>query len=165
MSRVSTTLAEIRQLELAHRQVIPAGYLDENNHVNVQFYVHLVDLGLTAFFERMGLGEIYAAADEYGTFALEQHIRYLAEILMDEQISVYIRLLELMPKRAYLMGFLVNDSREQLAATVEVVQMNVAMNRRRGAPYPPAARAALDAALARHESLPWLAPVCGVMRV
>ena len=164
MSRIRTTLAEIRQLERLHRQTIPASYLDENAHVNVQFYVHVADLGLTAFFARMGLGEVYAAADEYGTFALEQHIRYLAEIRVDEQISVYVRLLELTPKRAYLIGFLVNDSREQLAATVEVVQMNVAMDQRRGAPYPPAAQVELDATLARHQRLPWTAPVCGVMR-
>ena len=164
MSRVSTTLAEIRQLALGHRQIVPASYLDENDHVNVQFYVHLADLGLTAFFARMGLGEVYEAADEYGTFALEQHIRYLAEIRVDEQISVYVRLLELTPKRAYLMGFLVNDSREQLAATVEVVQMNIAMAERRGASYPPAALATLESTLAQHQRLPWTAPVCSVMR-
>ena len=164
MPRITTALADIRQLELAHRQTIPASYLDENDHVNVQFYVHLLDLGLTAFFARAGLGEIYAAADEYGTFALEQHIRYLAEIRVDEQISVYIRLLELTPKRAYLMGFLVNDSREESASIVEVVQMNVDMRLRRGAPYPPQAHAALDGILARHQRLDWSAPVCGVMR-
>lgn len=164
MSRIATTLREIRQLELAHRQTIPADYLDENQHVNVQYYVHLVEQGLVAVFERAGLGEVYAAADEYGNFALEQHIRYLTEILVHEQVSVYIRLLELTPKRAYFMGFVVNDSREQLASIVEVVQMNVDIRQRRGAPYPPAGKAALQALHARHEILDWAAPVCGVMR-
>ena len=164
MSRITTTLSEIRQLELVHRQTIPAAYLDENQHVNVQYYVHLVEKGLVAVFERAGLGEIYAAADEYGNFALEQHIRYLAEILLDEQVSVYIRLLELTPKRGYFMGFVINDTREQLACTVEIVQMNVDISQRRGAPYPPAGKAALQALHARHEMLDWPAPVCGVMR-
>ncbi len=164
MRRIATTLAEIRQLELAHRQTIPAAFLDENQHVNVQFYVHLVEKGLVAVFERAGLGEVYAAADEHGNFALEQHIRYLAEILLDEQVSVYIRLLELTPKRAYFMGFVINDTREQLACTVEVVQMNVDIRQRRGAPYPPAGKAALQAMHARHTALGWAAPVCGVMR-
>lgn len=164
MSRISATLTEIRQLELAHRQIIPAAYLDENQHVNVQYYVHLVEKGLVAVFERAGLGEIYAAADEYGNFALEQHIRYLAEILVDEQVSVYIRLLELGTKRAYFMGFVINDSRQQLACTVEIVQMNVDISQRRGAPYPPTGMAALQALHARHAALDWPAPVCGVMR-
>ncbi|MCY4464716.1 MAG: thioesterase family protein [Chloroflexi bacterium] len=164
MSRIITKLCEIRQLELAHRQTIPASYLDENQHVNVQYYVHLVEKGLVAVFAQAGLGEIYAAADEYGNFALEQHIRYQAEILLDEQVSVYIRLLELTQKRGYFMGFIINDSREQLACTVELVQMNVDISQRRGAPYPPAGWAALQALHARHAALDWQAPVCGVMR-
>ncbi|MCY4144880.1 MAG: thioesterase family protein [Chloroflexi bacterium] len=165
MSRIATTLSEIRQLELAHRQTIPAGYLDENRHVNVQYYVHLVEQGLVAVFARAGLGEIYAAAEEYGNFALEQHIRYLAEILVDERVSVYIRLLELGIKRAYFMGFVINDSRERLACTVEILQMNVDIRQRRGAPYPLAGKTALQALHARHATLAWDAPVCGVMRV
>ena len=78
----------------------------------------------------------YAAADEIGNFALEQHIRYLAELLQDDQVSVYIRLVDLSPKRAYFLAFLVNDTREELAATVEVVMMNVDIARRRGTPFP-----------------------------
>ena len=164
MPRIATTLAEIRQLELAHRQTIPPSYLDENQHVNVQFYVHLADHGLTNFFASAGLGEVYAAADKFGTFALEQHIRYLAEILVDEQVSVYVRLLELTPKRAYLIGFVVNDTRELLACAVEVTQMNVDMRERRGAPYPSAAMSALQKLHEQHCALEWDAPVCGVMR-
>ena len=164
MSRMTTTLAEVRQLDSAYERRIPRGYLDENDHVNVQYYLRLVEKGLGAVFQQVGLGQVYAAADVYGNFALEQHIRYLAELLVDDCVSVHIRLIELSPKRAYFMGFLVNATREELAAVVEVVMMNVDMSRRRGAPFPPEAYAGLAALLAQHEQLPWRAPVCGVMR-
>ncbi|MDE2636406.1 MAG: thioesterase family protein [Chloroflexota bacterium] len=164
MTRIHTTLNEIRQLDRVYEMTIPKSFLDENQHVNVQYYMHLVERGLGEVFRRVGLGEPYAAADELGNFALEQHIRYLAEILVDERVSVYIRLVELSPKRAYFMSFLVNHSRAELAATVEVVMMNVDIARRRGAPFPPAAKEQLDALLAKHQKLPWPAPVCGVMR-
>ena len=164
MTRIHTTLSEIRQLDRAYEMTIPESFLDENQHVNVQYYVHLVERGLGEIFRRVGLGEPYAAADEIGNFALEQHIRYLAEILVNDQVAVHIRLVELSPKRAYFMGFLVNDSRAELAATVEVVMMNVDIALRRGTPFPPAAKEQLDALLAKHQKLPWLAPVCGVMR-
>ena len=107
---------------------------------------------------------VYASADEIGNFALEQHIRYLAEILLDDRVGVYIRLVDLSPKRAYFMGFLVNETREELASTVEVVMMNVDIKQRRGAPFPPPAYAQLDNFLMRHRNLPWPAPICGVMR-
>lgn len=165
MARIDITLDEIRQLERDYHRVIPPAFLDENQHVNVQFYLHLVERGLGEVFRRVGLGEAYAAADAIGNFALEQHIRYLAELLLDDRVGVYIRLLELGPKRAYFIGFLVNDTRAELAATVEVVMMNVDIVRRRGTPFPPAAKARLDALLARHRALSWSAPVCGVMGV
>ena len=164
MSRITTALAEVRQLEKFYERAIPSEFLDENDHVNVQYYLHLVEQGLVAVFNQVGLGQVYAAADPYGNFALEQHIRYLAEILVDDRVSVHIRLIELSPKRAYFMGFLVNETRDQLAAIVEVVMMNVAMVRRRGAPFPAAPYARLAEILARHERLSWRAPVCGVMR-
>ena len=164
MTQISTTLAEIRQLERAYETTIPQAFLDENQHVNVQYYLHLVERGLGEVFRRVGLGERYAAADEIGNFALEQHIRYLAELLHNDEVSIYIRLVDLSPKRAYFIGFLVNDVREQLAATVEVVMMNVDIARRRGAPFPPQAKQRLDALLTAHRNLPWSPPVCGIMR-
>ena len=163
MAASSTTLDEIRQLDRALQMTIPSAFLDENQHVNVQYYVHLVERGLGETFRQVGLAERYAAADEIGNFALEQHIRYLAELLQDDQVSVHIRLVDLTPKRAYFIGFLVNDTREALAATVEVVMMNVDIARRRGTPFPSAAKAKLDDILAKHRALLWPAPVCGVM--
>lgn len=164
MAQISASLAEIRQLKRAYETTIPRAFLDENQHVNVQFYVHLAERGLGEIFRRAGLGERYAAADEIGNFALEQHIRYLAELLQDDQVSVYVRLVDLSPKRAYFLAFLVNDTRDELASTVEVVMMNVDIARRRGTPFPAAAKAKLDELLARHRALPWSPPVCGVMR-
>ncbi len=164
MAKISTSLAEIRQLECVYETKIPRAFLDENQHVNVQYYVRLAERGLGELFRQVGLGERYAAADEIGNFALEQHIRYLAELLEGDQVSVHIRLIDLSLKRAYFLAFLLNDTREELAATVEVVMMNVNIARRRGTPFPPAAKANLDELLARHRALPWDPPVCGVMR-
>ncbi len=164
MSRIETTLSEIRQLEPICELTIPANFLDENKHVNVQYYLHIVERGLGQVFEKVGLGEVYAAADKFGNFALEQHIRYFAELLVEDQVRVFIRLIALSAKRAYFMGFLVNESRQQLAAIVEVVMMNVDMSARRGTPFPAGSYAQLKALLTRHEQLPWEAPVCGVMR-
>ncbi len=163
MSRIATSLSEIRQLDRTYELTIPGDFLDENSHVNVQYYLHLVERGLGPVFERVGLGEVYAAAEPYGNFALEQHIRYFAEILVDDRVSVHIRLIELTAKRVYFMGFLVNETREQLAATVELVMMNVDMRERRGAPFPADAYAELEALLMQHEQLHWRAPVCGIM--
>lgn len=164
MPKTQVSLADVRQLERMSHQRIPPAFMDENSHMNVQFYLHVAEQGLSELLRRVGLGELYAAADQFGNFALEQHIRYYAEILTGDQISVHARLIDVSPKRCYIMCFLINDTREQLAATVEVVMMNIDMTQRRGAPFPPEAKAALEAMRARHRDLRWGAPVCGVMR-
>ena len=72
--------------------------MDENSHMNVQFYVHVAEQGLSECLRRVGMGELYAAADKFGNFALEQHIRYYAEILTGDQVSVHVRVIDVIAK-------------------------------------------------------------------
>ena len=164
MSKFKVSLDEIRQLERQFRQTIPAAFMDENQHMNVQYYLRLAERGIGSIYRQAGMGDLYQRADAYGNYALEQHVRYFAEVLEDDLVSVYVRLIGLTPKRTYLMGFLVNESREQLAASVEVVAMNVNMTLKRGAAFPPAVFENLQRLLTEHQRLPWDAPTCGVMR-
>ena len=159
------TLDQVRQLTAMHQETVPADYMDENGHMNVRYYFELAERAYNAFYASLGLGKIYASADVYGTFALEQHVRYFAEIMAGDEVSVHVRLAALSPKRSYKIGFLVNDTRDQLAAMVETVAMNIDMRKRRGAPFPAEPMAALTELLSRHQSLDWAAPVCGIMRV
>ena len=159
------TLTQIRQLDAMHRQRVPAAYMDENGHMNVQYYLHVMERGLTELYRRTGMGDYYASADVYGNFALQQHILYLAEVRQDDHISVHPRLAALSPKRSQMFGFLVNDTRDELAATLETVAMNIDMTRRRGTPFPAEAMMLLRRMLARHAELGWEAPVCGLLRV
>ena len=159
------TLTQIRQLNAMYRRRIPADYMDENGHMNVQFYLHVMERGLTELYRRTGMGDYYASADVYGNFALEQHILYLAEVRLGDQVSVHPRLVALSPKRSQMFGFLVNDTRDELAATLETVAMNIDMTRRRGTPFPAEPMIMLRRMLERHQMLEWEAPVCGLLRV
>ena len=164
MPKLKVTLDEIRQLERLYQRQIPCDFMDENQHMNVQYYVTLIECGIKAVYEKVGMGAIYDEADQYGNFALEQHFRYYAEVLEGDEVSVFMRLIGLSPKRTHMVGFLINDSRAQLAAIVEIVNMNVDMSLRRGSPFPPEMIAALEQVLKQHSHLAWEAPVCGVMR-
>ena len=106
----------------------------------------------------------YMREHNYGNFALEQHLRYFAEIHIDDEVSLHVRVVGLSPKRQHLIGFIVNDTRDQLSATVEVVGMNIDMTQHRGAPFPPDVMAKFKAILAKHSQLDWDAPLCGVIK-
>ncbi len=158
------TLEQIRQLDKATTRTIPELFRDENGHMNVQYYVHLFEGGVWHLLQRIGMTEDYLQAHQMGNFALEQHLRYLAEIHIGDTVSVYVRVVGLSPKRQHIIGFIVNDTREQLAATVEAVGMNIDMRQRRGAPFPKDVKAKFDALLEMHSKLDWDAPICGLMQ-
>jgi len=114
--------------------------------------------------QNIGMDEAFMQEHNFGNFALEQHLRYFAEIHIGDAVSVHVRVVGLSAKRQHFLGFIVNETREQIAATVEVVGMNIDMVQRRGAPFPPSAKAKLDALLADHSALDWQPPLCGVMK-
>lgn len=157
------TLEQVRQLDKAYTREIPESFRDENDHMNVQYYVHLFEGGVWWMLQEVGMDATYLRIHQIGNFALEQHLRYFAEIHIGDEVSIYMRLVGLSEKRTHFLGFIVNEARNNLSATVEAIGMNIDMRNRHGAPFPPEPKSKLDDMLATHDALSWEPPVCGVM--
>jgi acyl-CoA thioester hydrolase len=155
---------DLTALPVTYEAVIPESYLDEMGHMNVMWYTHLFSCGTEGLFERVGLTRAYFEENQAGTFALEQHTRYLVEVRVGQRVLVRTRLLGRSAKLFHFLHFLVHaDGR--IAATGESVGAHIDMRTRRTSPFPAAVAMAIDQLLAEHEHLGWTAPVCGVMRV
>jgi acyl-CoA thioester hydrolase len=146
------------------RMTVPETYRDENGHMNMRWYLAIYDDAGYPLQERLGLSQEYHAQHGTGGFDLEHHIHYLREVLPGDEVSVYARLVQRTGKRIHYLMFLVNETRGTLASIFECVNSFADMRARRTAPYPPDIAARIDAVIARHASLEWPAPVCGVMR-
>jgi len=157
-------LENIRQLPQTHTQHIPPEYLDEMGHMNIQWYIHLFDRAAWGFFGLFGATVEHMHATHSGVFALEQHIRYLAEVRVGEQIAVHSRILGRSEKRIHKMHFMINLDKNSLAATIEIVAMSIDMRVRRSAPWQAALLPKMDALIAEHTALGWDAPVCGALK-
>lgn len=155
---------ELNVLPLYHRRQIPGKYLDAMGHMNVRWYMALFDAASWRFFADHGMDEHYFRTRQLGGFALKHHIQYLAEVRQGDVAAVRTRLLGRSPKRIHFMHFLINETRHQLAATLESLGTHADMKRRRSAEVPPDIAAKMDATLEAHRQLPWQAPVCGVIR-
>src|SRR5262249_27907318 len=114
-------------------------------------------------FQMVGLTREYFEANRAGTFALELHVRHLAEVLARQHVTIRSRLLGRSAKRFHFMHFMVLDDSGALAATEEAVGTHVDLRPRRGSPLPAPITKAFDHLLATHAALSWEAPVCGVM--
>jgi acyl-CoA thioester hydrolase len=160
----ATAAACRRDLPLtATAEVLPE-WLDEMGHMNVMWYTHLFSKGVHGFFAMFGFTPEYMLGNLAGTFALELHVRYLSELRVGERVAIYSRALGRTAKRLHYMQFLVNDGKQVLSATGELVSAHVDMKVRRQAPLPEAITTEFDKLLAKHQALDWPAPTCGVMR-
>lgn len=159
------SLDQIRALPQTHSAFIPEDYLDSMGHMNVMWYTHLFSRGMGGLFNLVGLTRDYLQQNNAGTFALEGHVRYIAEVRVGQEISIHSRLIARSIKRFHAVHFMVNESLENLAATLESVNAHIDMSRRRTSPWPPGITNELDRLMAQHQNLEWESPLCGAMRV
>ncbi len=151
-------------LPITLEATIPEAYLDDMGHMNVMWYIHLFSRAAGEFFRLFGLHEDYLTSHQAGTFALEMHVRYMAEVRLGQRVLIRSRALGRSAKRFHVMHFMIHADSGVLAATEEVVGTHVDLRTRRTSPMPPEIATALDRLLAEHHRLPWEAPVCGVMK-
>src|SRR5438067_12161131 len=120
-------------LPITYRATIPPDYLDEMGHMNVMWYTHLFGCATMGLFERIGLTREYFEAHHAGSFALEHHVRYLAEVRVGQHVTLRTRALGRSAKRMHFMHFMVHDD-GRLAATGEFIGTHVDMKVRRSSP-------------------------------
>ncbi|GMQ79488.1 MAG: hypothetical protein BMS9Abin02_2085 [Anaerolineae bacterium] len=158
------TDVELGDLPIMHQASIDAGYLDEMGHMNVMWYTHLFDRATWRFFASLGMDLNYYEKSSAGAFALEQHTRYLAELLQGQSVLIRTRALGRTIKRIHFMHFMVLRDTDQLAATTELIGIHIDFRTRTSSPFPEQIAKALDVTIAEHNQLSWDPPICGSMR-
>ena len=159
------TLEQIAMLPRLHQATIPEDYLDAMGHMNVMWFTHLFSLGMVDLWGQIGIDKNYVDQNRAGTFALEKHVRYLTELRVGEEASIYGRLVSRTEKLFHVVQFMVNETQQRLASTMETVGAHVDLEARQTAPFPEGVAAAYDKLLAEHAALDWPPPLCGAMQI
>lgn len=159
------TVEKVSEIPTTTKLSVPEEFLDENLHMNISHYLTLGARAIGSRCDEFGLGDQAYIDDRRLTiFTAEHHIRYYAELLLGQELSVHVRLLESSDKALHAMAFLVNRSTDALACTLEVALVHVGMDTRRPVDFPADIADRIDAAI-KAENYTWPAPVCGVMGV
>lgn len=146
------------------RTTVPEAYRDSNDHMNVRWYVGLFDDAGDTLHDWMGVNPAYHKVHGTSTMDLEHHVNYIAEVLIGEQVAVYVRLVGCSAKRVHYVMFLVNETRGKLAATFECINSFVHLRNRRTSHWPPEVAEKVAKAVEAASQLDWAAPLCGAMR-
>jgi len=152
-------------LPITAQAEIPTSYLDEMGHMNVMWYTHLFSRAVWGLFNLIEFNGDYMQANHAGSFALELHVRYLAEVKAGQHVTLRTRALGRTAKRIHYMHFLsIDEFHGKLSATGEIVSAHVDMNVRRQSPFPESIATKFDELLVAHRQLTWEAPIVGTMR-
>ena len=136
-----------------HTSNVLPEWVDWNGHMNVAFYVTAFDQASGAFMRNMGLGRRYVDGKLGMTFVLEAHITYDRELRGGSPMRFVTQLLARDGKRVHLYHDMYHAEQGYLAATNEVIVMNIDYATRRSAAWPDWAMPRIERMAANHKHL------------
>lgn len=127
-------------------------WIDENEHLNLAYYVMLFDWATDAIWRPLGLGEKLRNSGR-GTFAVEAHTLYRAELVVSETVTIESIVLGCDEKRLHMAHEMRRERDGVVSAQQELMYLGVDLRTRRVAPWPQETLAGLSEAVAAHQGM------------
>ena len=140
-------------LDIHRARVLPE-WIDWNGHMNVGFYVVAFDKATDTLCHQLGVSWDYTREKIGMTFVLEAHVTYDREVTEGDPLRITTQILDHDAKRLHYIHMMYHESEGFLAATNELMLMNIDYETRRAAPWPDWAMERIETLAARHASLP-----------
>jgi len=137
-----------------HRATVLPEWIDWNGHMNVGFYVVAFDKATDTLCNQFGCGWEYTREKIGMTFVLEAHVTYDREVKEGDPLRITSQILDYDAKRLHFIHAMYHADDGYLAATNELMLMNIDYATRRSAPWPDWAMPRIETLAATHKSLP-----------
>ena len=137
-----------------YRDVVRSGWIDENGHMNMGYYVVVFDYATDAWLDFIGLTRQYKAAHGVMTFSLESHVTYRRELREGDELRFTTQLLGFDEKRIHYFHEMLHAREGYLAATNELMSLHVSAETRRSAPMARELLEGLEEIQRAHRALP-----------
>ncbi|MEH3033213.1 MAG: thioesterase family protein [Aeromicrobium erythreum] len=152
-------------LPVTFRTTVGEEHLDVNGHMNIG---HYFAFGGRAMWDRsrddLAMPDGYIAERDRTTFTAEQHLRYLGESTLGDEISVPVVVADRGDKSLHLAALILNRTRRELSCVMESMLVHVDFSSRRPVAFPDDVAAAIDAAV-EADRTSWPLPLSGSLGV
>lgn len=128
-------------------------WTDYNGHLNMAWYHVLFDRAIEPALEPLGMGAQVAAETGSSYFTVQAQIHYLRELHAGDVVVVDTQLIAHDDKRLHYVQTMRRPADGVVAAITENLVVHVDLATRRAAPFAPALRERLAAAVAAHAGL------------
>jgi len=145
----------VREIPSREECRVRSHWVDVNGHLNVQHYFTLAATTVGYWYEDIGLDQRYRIERRHSIFTQSHHLDYHAEVGLDDRISVRPRLLARSSGAVHARSFIVNETQDRLACTLEVVFVHVGLEARASVPFPVDVVGWIDTAMVAQPALGW----------
>jgi acyl-CoA thioester hydrolase len=137
-----------------HRATVLKEWIDWNGHMNVGYYIVAFDKATDTLCNQLGIGWEYTREKIGMTFVLEAHATYDREVKEGDPLRITTQILDHDGKRVHYIHAMYHAEEGFLAATNELILMNIDYASRRAAPWPAETLRRLDTLAPIHARLP-----------
>ena len=95
------------------------------NHMNVQYYISKFDQATWSLFTSMGLTPSYLKDNSKGMVAVEQNIKYLAELVAGDCVYIETELIEARDKVLKFKHIMYNQEKGTIASETVVTGLHI----------------------------------------
>jgi acyl-CoA thioester hydrolase len=106
-------------------------WIDNNDHMNLAYYVLLFDLATDTVYDALGIGASYRAATGNSTFTAEAHTTYERELRVGERVRITSHLLGADAKRLHYFHEMFHAEQGHRVATQELLALHIDLRVRR----------------------------------
>lgn len=117
-------------------QKVLSQWIDDNDHMNVGWYLRAFDEGFDTTYAALGLGYDLIHSRRFSTMTVDTHVSYHRELLLDAPLRITCQLVDCDRKRAHWLQAMYHADEGYLAATAEWLILFIDMTKRKVAPMP-----------------------------
>lgn len=132
---------------------IPPSWIDHNGHMNLARYSDAFYLGVRQLSNTLGFSREFKKRTRTASFAAKMNITYIEELREDDQTLFEARIVGFDARRIHAWFGLWHEAPRRLAATCEMLSLNIDTDERRVTDMTPEAIAAVQALHEAHRQL------------
>lgn len=130
-------------------------WIDLYGHMNMAYYVQILDELGHRILDRFGLGEGYTVANNCGLFTVQAEIKYLREVRADAPLRVMLKPIKFDEKRLVTEVSLYHHNENYLSASMLQTAVHVDLATRKACDFPQDALLRLEHLLDQYAQNGW----------
>ncbi len=106
-------------------------WIDYNNHMNMAYYVLIIDRAWEVALEKFKMGAKAAKNDKRSTMVVETNTKYLNEVKVGEEVDVNLTYFDHDKKRLHIKMEMIGKNTNKISASMEWISLYIDLDNRK----------------------------------